>query len=114
VSASGSCYLIEKFAKERCCCPYFKPLDDKFVEQAVTTTNSASMHEVMQVYLTTVLKLNGTWRLLDITPCQVTPLGFMWLLLFLHRALCGAIPCMYYAFKYSKKYGTGEFPRRFV
>lgn len=87
VSASGSWYLKEKLAKAPRCCPYIKPLDDKFVEQAVTSTNSASMNEVIQVYITTVLKLNGTWRCFDITRSQVTPLGFMWLLVFLHRAL---------------------------
>jgi hypothetical protein len=78
VGASGSWYFKEKLAKASCCCPYFKPLDDKFVEQAVTSTNSVSLNEVIQVYLTTVLKLNETWRLFDITPSQVTPLGFLY------------------------------------
>lgn len=108
VNVLGSWYLKERLAKARCSCPYFKPLDVKFVEQAVTTTNNASMNEVIQVYLTTVLKLHGTWRLFDITPCKVILCGFIWRLLFSRRALCGAIPCtsMYYALDYSTRYGS--------
>jgi hypothetical protein len=84
----------------------FQALDDKLVEQAVTTANDASMNEVIQVHLKTVLKLNGTWRLFDKTSCKITPCVFMWCLLFLHRALCAAILRVYYALNNRMRYGA--------